>query len=180
MKKIICTLLLFAASVAAFAQGGSVWKQMLEITELEIENEHKTIGVYDMPEGDQHQYFACLGTLGVGTDIVQIDIDPAFELFIPLGNTLAEAQDKLAEFKAWAKKPAKTQTETVGTLALANPSTGTMETVYLTSRRLLGSKIVEFSVQRNGYVRATYLTKSQLGTLLGGVKFYRKLHPKQQ
>ena len=38
-------------------------------------------------------------------------------------------------------------------------------------------KKLEFSLQREGYIRATYVDKSDLNTLLGGTKFHKKLHP---
>ncbi|MBR4755823.1 MAG: hypothetical protein IK076_02675, partial [Bacteroidales bacterium] len=154
MKRIISLVLVLAWSVVAFAQG-SVLKQTLEIAEVEINDGDVSLSVFDMPEEGQHQYFLCVGTLGIGDDFIQLQIDPVFQLFIPLGNTLIEAQAKLEEFKAIAKKRPGTGMETVGTLALANPSTGELEPVFVTSRRLLTQKLIEFSVKRNGYIRAT-------------------------
>ena len=86
MKRFISILAFLALSVAAFGQG-SLLKQTLEIVELEINDGEKEISVFDMPEGDVHQYFFCAGTLGIGDDIIQFNIDPVSELFIPLGDT---------------------------------------------------------------------------------------------
>ena len=41
-------------------------------------------------------------------------------------------------------------------------------------------RLVEFSVRRNGYVRATHIGRSDLGTLITGVKLYRKIHPDEE
>lgn len=176
MKRIITLLVAFACAVPAFAQG-SVWKQVLDIVEIENENTGETVGVYNMPDGDKNFYYLDVGTLGIGTDIIQANVDPVFHLFIPLGETLEEAQQKMQEIRDFSKNAArKTTKEITGCLALGNPSTGEFEPVYMTARRVLTSKVVEFSVQRNGYVRATYLTRSTLGSLNNGIKFYRKLH----
>ena len=179
MRRIVSTLFVLVWTVVAFAQG-SVLKQTLEIAEVEINDGEVSLSVFDMPEEDQHQYFLCVGTLGIGDDFIQLQFDPVFQLFLPLGNTLEEAQAKLETFKEIAKEPSGTEMETVGTLALANPTTGDPEPVYLTSRRFLFQRLVEFSVRRNGYVRATHIGRSDLGTLITGVKLYRKIHPDEE
>ena len=179
MKRIVSTLLILTWAVVAFAQG-SLLKQTLEIAEVEINDGAVSLSVFDMPEEGQHQYFLCVGTLGFGDSFVQLEIDPVSQLFIPLGNTLEEAQAKLVEFKAMAKKPSHTEMETVGTLALANPSTGELEPVYVTSRRFLTQKIISFSVKRNGYVRAAHIPNMDFSSLVTSVKLYRKIHPKEK
>lgn len=176
MKRILCILVFLALGVAAFAQG-SLLKQTLEIAEVEMNDGEVSLSVFDMPEGDVHQYYLCIGTLGVGDDIIQFKVDPVFELFIPLGGTLAEAEAKMEEFRGVANMSSGEGIETVGTLALGNPSTGEEEPVYLTSRRFLFQRLIEFSVKRNGYVRSTDIPRSEFSSLLNGVKFYRKIHP---
>lgn len=59
----------------AHAQG-TLLKQVLEIAEVEINDGDVTLSVFDMPEGDVHQYYLCVGTLGIGDDFVQLQIDP--------------------------------------------------------------------------------------------------------
>ena len=179
MRRIISTVLVLAWTVVSFAQG-SILKQTLDIAEVEINDGEVTLSVFDMPEEGQHQYFLCVGTLGIGDDFIQLQIDPLFNLFIPLGGTLMEAQAKLEEFKEIAKAPAGFEQETIGTLALANPSTGELEPVFVTSRRFLTQKLIEFSVRRNGYVRATHIPRTDFATLVTSVKLYRKIHPKEQ
>ena len=93
MKRIVSTLFVFIWTVVAFAQG-SILKQTLEIAEVEINDGEVSLSVFDMPEEGQHQYFLCVGTLGIGDDFIQLQIDPVFQLFLPLGNTLEEAQAK--------------------------------------------------------------------------------------
>ena len=178
MKRFISILAFLALSVAAFGQG-SLLKQTLEIVELEINDGEKEISVFDMPEGDVHQYFFCAGTLGIGDDIIQFNIDPVSNLFIPLGGTLEEALAKMEEIRGVANMSSGDGIETVGILAVGNPSTGEEEPVYLTARRFLFQKNVTFTVKRNGYVRSTDLSRSDLGAMVNGIKFYRKIHPNE-
>lgn len=179
MKRVICFITVLFMTLAAFAQG-SVLKQTLDIAEVEINDGQVTVSVFNMPDEGQNHYYLCVGTLGVGDDFFQLKIDPLYQLFIPLGDTLEEAQARLEEMKALAKEPAGTEIETVGVLALANPSTGTPEPVYLTSRRFLTQKLVEFSVKRNGYVRATHIGRAEIASLSSSVKIYRKIHKKEK
>lgn len=178
MKKIITMLALLAWSVAAFAQD-PLSRPLMEIAEVEINDGDVSLAVYDVPDADQHAYYLCVGRLGIGDDIVQIQIDPLFQLFIPLGGTLEEAQAKMEEFRGVANMPSGEGMETLGTLALTTPVTGKLEPVYLNSRRFIFQRIIEFSVKRDGYVRATHISRGNFSSLLSGLKLYRKIHPNE-
>ena len=178
MKRFLTILAFLAIGIAAFAQG-SLRKQARTVSEVEIDDGAVTLSVFDMPDGDVHQYYLCVGQLGIGDDVVQFNIDPVSQLYIPLGGTLAEAQAKLEEIRGVANMTVGDGMETVGVLAVGNPSTGVEETVYLTARRIVLQKHVEFTVKRNGYIRSTVIGRNHLGSLLTGIKFYRKIHPKQ-
>ena len=178
MKRFLTILAFLAIGLVAFAQG-SLRKQTRTVSEVEIDDGAVTLSVFDMPDGDMHQYYLCVGQLGIGDDVIQFNIDPVSQLFIPLGGTLAEAQEKLEEIRGVANRAAGEGIETVGVLAVGNPSTGVEETVCLTARRIVLQKHVEFTVRRNGYVRSTVIGRNNLGSLLTGLKFYRKIHPKQ-
>ncbi len=178
--KIALAILLFAAApVFSYAQENPLLKPVVEIVEIEVSNSDIEISIFDMPEGDQHNYFLDLGVLGIGDAFLQLHLDPLSHLFIFLGNTLAEAQDAMDDLKAFAKQPHGTTREMVGTLSVANPLTGTPEPLYLTVRKGLFSRVVEFCVQRNGYIRSTWIPKSDLGSAASSLKIYRKLHKKQ-
>ena len=178
MKRLLTILAFLAIGAVAFAQG-SLWKHTRPISEVEIDGGAVTLSVFDRPDGDVHKYYLCVGQLGIGDDVIQFNIDPVSQLFIPLGGTLAEAQAKLEEIRGVANMAAGEGIETVGVLAVGNPSTGEEETVYLTARRIVLQKHVEFTVKRNGYIRSTVIGRNNLGSLLTGLKFYRKIHPKQ-
>lgn len=136
--------------------------------------------VFDMPDADgNHHYYLSVGHLGFGDDFIQMMIDPVFELFIPLGDTLEEAQQVLEDLKALFKQPKGSSIEVQGCLAFGVPN-DKLETVRVTYCKPLVSKLLEFSIQREGYTRASHVLKADIGTLLSGVKFYRKIHPKEK
>ena len=70
MKRLVSIVLVLMWAVAAFAQG-SILKQTLEIAEVEVDDGDVTISVFNMPEEGQNQYYLCVGTLGIGNDVVQ-------------------------------------------------------------------------------------------------------------
>ena len=134
--------------------------------------------VFNSPKDGQNRYYLSVGHLGIGDAVVQVNFDPAFELFIPLGNSLSEAIATLEGLKAQCKQPRRTQTHTLGCLAFGFPKEE-LETVDVITRRTLLQRQLEFSISREGYRRAAYVTKSEIGSLLSGVKLYHRIHPKE-
>ena len=182
MKRFFLTLALVFVAIAGFSQN-KLLRPRLEIATLENDTaiDAIEIEVFYMNDEDPRMYYLSLGHLGVGTDIVQIDFDPVFELFVPLGGTLQEAIAKMEEIKTWFKEDRLTEKELTGYFSLAYPS-GDPVTIKVTSRRLLASKILEFCLPTGaeGIVRATHISKTEFGSLLSSVKIYKKIHPKQQ
>ena len=183
MKTILKTLtILLLAAMPALASAQVLQKasQRLELATVETElagYETAELEVFKM--NDTGTYWLSVGHLGIGVDLVQLKFDPVFELFIPLGNSLEEAIAKMKELKAFYKQPRLSTMEVQGCLAAMYPSEN-FEPVTITSRRLLGAKILSFSVQRDDFVRATYISKSDFGSLLFSLKAYKKLHPKEK
>ena len=178
MKRLFVTILLAAAATVALAQN-SILRPRVEIAEVETEETNTELEVFYMNDESPRVYYLSLGHLGIGTDIIQVQFDPVYELFIPLGSTLDEAIEKMKEIQAWYKQPRQWNTEITGSFAVAYPKDEPV-TVTVTSRRLLGSKILEFSLPYDELVRATHITKSNFTSILNALKFYRKLHPKEQ
>lgn len=176
---IIVALLLAAAPAIASAQGGKIFRQTKVIFENEVNEGELRLSVFSIPENGQDHYFAALGNLGIGDDIIQFNIDPVSVLYIPLGSTLSEAQAKLEEIKALLKQPVDASMEVPGCLAVGFPD-DEYETVTVTHRRPVLQHMLEFSVSRGNLVRATHIAGSDFNPLVSGVKFYRKLHPKEQ
>ena len=180
MKKIFTILVLAAVCTAASAQVLQKASQRLELATLETE-----IGGFETAElevfkmNDTGTYWLSVGHLGIGTDLLQLQFDPVYELFIPLGDSLEEAVEKMNELKAFYKKPRLSEMQIDGCLAALYPGEN-FEPVTVTSRRLLGSKILSFSVKRDDLVRAAYITKSDFGALVFSLKGYKALHPNEK
>ncbi len=180
MKKIFTILVLAAVCTAASAQVLQKASQRLELATLETEIggfETAELEVFEMH--DSGTYWLSVGHLGIGTDLLQLQFDPVYELFIPLGDSLEEAVEKMNELKAFYKKPRLSEMQIDGCLAALYPGEN-FEPVTVTSRRLLGSKILSFSVKRDDMVRATYITKSDFGALVFSLKGYKALHPNEK
>ena len=178
MLVLLCAVL----PILSYAQdSNSILRQRMEITEIEEgEGDHicTRLEVFYMNDESPRTYYLSVGNLGIGNDIVQIKFDPIYELFIPLGGNLDEAIAKLQEIKDFYKEPRLAQMEITGCLAPLYPNDN-YEPVTLTRRNLVLTKLAEFSVPRDGMVRATYISRANIATLLSGVKFYQKLHPNE-
>lgn len=179
-NKILVALLMVTMPLMASAQFIEKASQRMEIATVESGDDGFASTEYEVFKmNDDGSYWLSVGHLGIGGDIVQLQFDPLYELFIPLGDTIDEAIGTMQDLKDLYKKPKLSTTEVKGCLAAAYPSEN-LETVTLTNRRLLASKLLEFSVKRDDFIRATYIDKSSLGSLLNSLKFYKKLHPKEQ
>jgi len=185
MKKLVISTLLALATIVSFAQS-SVFRPRIEIAEVESEVGgvvDTALEVFYMNDESPRMYYLSLGHLGFGNDIVQVDIDPLTELFIPLGNTVSEALAKLEEIKALYNNMDRLEkTELTGCFSILYPDPEKTVTVTVTRRQLLSSKLLEFSVPIEGsdtVLRARHISKSDFSQIVGSVKFYKKLHPKQ-
>lgn len=180
-------VLLFAVlPFIAFAQENQekqekkkLFRQTYEIASVEKEDERTAYTVFSLPEDGQEHYYLSVGTLGIGGEIIQFDYDPFFELFIPLGNTLEEVQKVLEQFRDLAKGPIGESMEIMGCIALGYP-TEELEPVMVKSFKIIIGRQLRFSVPRGDALRATFVSKSDMSSLLTSVKFYRKLHPKEK
>lgn len=189
MKTKILTQVLLAAMMIvggiAFPQRASA--QLSKIPQrnsiVTIEHEtglEETFEVFDAPKDGIHHYWLTVGHLGFGDEVFQVYFDPAFELFIPLGDNLTDALKTMEELQALFKSPKGTSIETEGCLSVGIPKEAKLETVKVAYHKPLITKILEFSVQREGYIRSAQVGKDDFGSLVRGVKFYYKLHPKER
>ena len=189
---VLVILITLACDITLSAQKSQI-PQRNEIVTIETENDLGNISsvlellvggedireIFDVPSEDGfHHYYLSVGHLGFGDETVQLMFDPAFELFIPLGDTLDEALISLDKLQDLFKQPKGTSMQVQGCLSLGTPG-DKLETVTVTYRKPLLSKMLEFTVQRDGYIRSSHVQKGDFSSLIGGVKFYRKLHPKE-
>lgn len=185
MKRLITTIALVSIAILAFAQKPSVIRPRIEVAEVEADVDgafSSSLEVFYMNDENPRTYYLSLGNLGIGGDIIQVDFDPLYELFIPLGGTLEEAISKMEEIRDLYKQPKLTESEIEGCFSIAYPSKD-LVSVKVTRRQLLTSKILEFSLPVKGsesLVRATHISKGDFGGLLTTLKVFRKLHPKEK
>lgn len=155
--------------------------QMRTIIEVEDEDEELQYEVFAMDKDSSSQYYLSVGNLGFGNKNIQILADPLFCLYIKLGNTLAESSERLEQLLAQMQEEPGTSAETTGYLSLGVPDETKTETVTITTRKSpLAGRYLQFSVQREGYIRAATVQKSQLKGLIFNMKLYRKTHKKEK
>lgn len=176
MKRLATIATLLVLTVSAFAQGSKL-PVTLDIAEAETNGVR--IEVFNMPSDGVNNYFLNVGTLGIGDDFVQINIDPVSKLYILLGNNLDDALAVLNEIKGLFDCEPDTSIELTGSLSITFPKDDNIEPVRVTYRKLLLSKMIEFSLNRESLIRATHIPKSDFNSIVTGVKFYRKLHPRE-
>lgn len=180
MKKIFCiiaTLFLSIAAYTASAQDGGLLN-IREVVSID-KNGNTVLLLFNYPQDGQNQYYLSVGHLGIGDEIIQFHIDPAFELFIKLGTTLDESVEQLQQMSDLYKSDPGTSMEATGCLALGVPN-DQFETVTVTFRQVLLTKQLEFSIKRDGYIRATNIERMDFNGMMTSLKLYRKIHPNEQ
>jgi len=177
MKKIFSLIILLTLSAGVFAQESKI-PVIKEITTIEQEDSDTYLELFSMEKDGQLQYYLNVGNLGIGDEIIQVNFDPLFKLFIPLGGTLAEAMETLGQMQDLFKQPKGTSIEMDCCFSPTFP-TDKLEKAKVTYRKPLLSRMLEFSLERDGYIRATTVSKSDLSAVVSGAKFYRKIHPKE-
>ncbi|MBR4585731.1 MAG: hypothetical protein IKO29_03195 [Bacteroidales bacterium] len=177
MKKLISIVVVLIWTLAAFAQESRI-PQRLELVEIETDEGDTQLEVFNMPEDGQNHYYLSVGRLGIGDEIIQVQFDPLFELFIPLGDKLADSMDVLSLLQELFKQSPGASLEVPGCLAVGFPKDES-EPVKVTFRKLLLTRMLEFSVERDGYLRATHVSRSDFNSLVNSLKFYRRIHPNE-
>lgn len=147
------------------------------IASVEDETSQYEVFPLIMPDGSK-QYYLSLGNVFVGDHKIGVDV-PVAELFVYLGANLNETLSTMEEIKTWFKEPVDTEHHVGGRLAIGQPD-GTLEEIEVeTSKGLFGGKYLEFEVERSGADLYATIGKANFSSLVSGVKFYRKLHPKE-
>ena len=162
-------------SWGAFAQGTG-FPVVTEIAEVESSEGQTILEVFNMLSGDRNSYYLDAGTLGIGGEILQINLDPINKLFIPLGETLSEAVATLEGFQELFQTPGETR-EVEGCFGLI-PDDSRVP-VRLLSRKLIFTRLLEFSIREGELFRSTSVARSDFNSLLSSVKWYLKLHPEE-
>lgn len=178
MKKALIILLLALMPLFASAQDSAIPLRM-EIAKLEANDGQVELEAFQFIKNGEKSYYLSVGHLGVGDEIVQIQFDPLFELFIPLGDTLEEAIDTMEDMKDYFGKPSSEKFEMDGCLAVGFP-TNDLQTVTIVPRRVFLTRNLIFKLEYDGFERNTYVPRSSFVSILSGLKFYKKLHPNEE
>ena len=109
---VLAVVMIFGSmSVMASAQVLEKAANRLELCTVETEYGENSLSgeieVFQMK--DTGKYWLSVGHLGIGGDIVQLNFDPVYELFIPLGDTIDEAIETMKDMKAFYSKPRLTK-----------------------------------------------------------------------
>ena len=180
MRKLIAALAMALAATLVYAQNPSILRPRIEIVSASDEDSGPGLEVFYMGDEDPRMYYLSLGYLAIGSEMVQVYIDPLTELFVPLGGTVEEALARLEEIKDLFKM-LKGQAADIETLVSMFYPGGDTVTARVVARKFLVSKVLEFSIPtgEEGLVRAAFVGKSDLGGLIVSLKLYRKIHPKE-
>lgn len=175
MKKILCIIAMVFCTFALFAQETKI-PQMLEL--VQIEENDVEFEVVNIPQDGQNHYWFNVGTMGFGDQIFQIQLDPLSHLYIPLGDTLAEAISKMEELQDLFNGTPGTSLFVDGCLTMLYPN-DKLEQVKVSYYKPLLTRKLEFSIQQEDFLRAAYISRSNFNTLLKGLNFYQKIHPNE-
>jgi len=175
MKKMIMILAALLCMAPAFAQSSPI-PQRLELVEVDINEGETVLEIFNSPVEGQNHYYLSVGHLGIGDEVVQLRFDPLFELFLPLGDTLAEAMERLQTLQNLYKEAVGTSIVIDGNLAAGFPN-DKLEPVTVTLRKPLLTRMLEFSVEREGYIRSTHVSRMDFGSIVTSMKLHRKIHP---
>lgn len=176
MKKLACIISAIFMAISSFAQNSDI-PVIKEIATVEQDG-FSSLDLFNMPSDGENHYYLCVGSLAHGDEVVQILFDPVFKLFIPLGDSLDEALETLGKMQELFKQPVNSSMEMPGCLAFGFPNDH-LETVKVTYRRPILTRKLEFSLEREGYIRATYVAKSDIGSIVTSAKIHKKLFPKE-
>ena len=179
-KRVLIALLLAVMPVVASAQILEKAAKRMELVSVESEiGEAFTTELSVFQMDDDHSYWLSVGHPGIGSELVQLRFDPVYEMFIPLGDTLDQAIETMKDLLEIYKKPRLYSTEVQGCLSAMYPNGEKLEPVTITSRRVLLTKILSFAVQRDDFVRSTFIDRSDFNSLVTSLKLYKKIHPKE-
>jgi len=177
MKRITILFAALLCTAGLFAQSSKL-PVVKDIVVIENENTGQAVSVVNIPLDGVNRYFLHVGNMGIGDKIVQVEVDPVYRLYIPLGNNITDAVAKMEELKTLYKEPKGTMREIQGSFKPFFPTEET-ETVQVYRHQPLLTNQLQFVIERDGYQRVAYLAKSDFNSLLRGLKFHGKLYPSE-
>lgn len=175
MKKAIILFVALFCAAGLLAQTSKL-PTVIDIVSVEDENTGDTVEIVNIPVEGVNYYWLHLGEMGIGNRTVQINLDPFYQLYIPLGENITGAVATMEEIKTLFKEPNGTTREIQGSFKPFFPGEN-LETVKAIKYKPLLTNQIQFVIERDGYLRVTYISKSDFNSLLRGLKLHGKLHP---
>lgn len=177
MKRIASLFIALICTTSLFAQNSQL-PVVKEIVSITNENTGRTVDVVNIPVEGVNRYFLHVGNMGIGDKVAQIELDPVYRLYIPLGNNITDAVAAMEALKTLYKEPKGTMREIQGSFKPFFPTEET-ETVQVYRHQPLLTNQLQFVIERDGYSRVAYLDKSDYNSLLNGLKLHGKLYPSE-
>lgn len=177
MKKLVSILFAALLTFGALAQE-SVIPQRLEIVEVEVNDGQDEFEIFTVPTDGVNHFYLSVGTLGIGDEIFQINIDPLNHMYIPLGTSVSESMETLTALQDLFKGDPGDSMTVRGCVSILMPKEE-LEDVTVTYRRPFITRSLEFTVQRDGYIRSAFIGRSEFNSLVSGLKFYGTIHPNE-
>ena len=177
MKRIAFLFAALICTVGLFAQTSTL-PIVKEIVSIENENTGETMEIVNIPIDGVNRYFLHVGNMGIGDKVVQINLDPVYRLYIPLGNNITDAVAYMEDLKTLFKEPKGTMREIQGSFKPFFPTEET-DTVQVYKYKFLLSSKLQFVIERDGYDRVAYIAKSEFNALLNGLKLHGKMYPSE-
>jgi hypothetical protein len=177
MKRITSFFIALICTASLFAQNSQL-PVVKEIVSITNENTNRTVDVVNIPVDGVNRYFLHVGNMGIGDKVAQIELDPVYRLYIPLGNNITDAVTAMEALNTLYKEPKGTMREIQGSFKPFFPTEET-ETVQVYRHQPLLTNQLQFVIERDGYSRVAYLDKSDFNSLLNGLKLHGKLYPSE-
>lgn len=180
MKRTVIILVMLVIWIASATAQQPLPHPRLDIAQVSMGEKEAPLEVFKYSIDGENNYFLSLGNMGIGGKVIQFQIDPLFEFFIPLGKTLDEVTRELEKIQGYCKEAPKSSRMMEGCLDFYYPKQGKEQVKVTTRRSLIIGRTLEFALEREGYNRATYISSSNIKSLIKRVKSYRKIHPKEE
>ena len=178
MKKAIILFVALFCAAGLLAQTSKL-PTVIDIVSVEDENTGDSVEIVNIPVEGVNYYWLHFGEMGIGNRTVQINLDPVYQLYIPLGENITGAVATMEELKTLFKEPNGTTREIQGSFKPFFPGEN-LETVKAIKYKPLLTNQIQFVIERDGYLRLTYISKSDFNSLLRGLKLHGKLHPSEK
>ena len=91
MKRIASLIVAVICTTGLFAQTNKI-PTIKEIVSIENENTTQAVQIVNIPVDGINHYWLHVGSMGIGNKVIQVELDPFDQLFIPLGDNITDAQ----------------------------------------------------------------------------------------